>query len=171
MTDTIHVWEKLDLTFTAEGSYTNPYTDVEAWVDLKGPGFARRVYGFWNGGNEFVVRVTATAPGTWTWTAASSTDDAGFAGKTGSFKATVWSEQELAENPNRRGMIRTAADGRRLEYADGTPYFLIGDTWWSLPSYRFPHKDGDTPKGLGPKTQRSPITPDIGAIRASTASA
>ena len=58
--------------------------------------------------------------------------------------------RELAANPNRRGMIRATADGRGLEYADGTPFFLIGDTWWSVPSYRFPLELPDNPKALGP---------------------
>ena len=30
----------------------NPYTDVVCWIDLEGPGFARRVYGFWDGGAQ-----------------------------------------------------------------------------------------------------------------------
>ena len=42
---------------------TNPYADVTVWVDLEGPGFSKRVYGFWDGGREFTVRVLATARG------------------------------------------------------------------------------------------------------------
>ena len=133
-----HVWERIDLGFAAEGTYANPYTEVVVWVDLEGPGFQKRVYGFWNGGQDFVVRVLATAPGTWRWTSGSTPADPGLAGKSGSFEAVAWSEAELEANPNRRGMIRASADGRGLEYADGTPFFLIGDTWWSVPSYRFP---------------------------------
>ncbi len=144
----LHVWEKLDLSFSAERTYANPYTDVEVWVDLEGPGFSRRAYGFWNGGDSFVVRVTATAPGTWKWVSGSSSDDPGLTGKTGRFEAVAWRGTERDENPNRRGMIRTSANGRHLEYADGTPFFLIGDTWWSVPSYRFPlqgEKPSQTP--------------------------
>jgi len=62
-----HVWEKVELTLHATNQYTNPYTQVVAWVDLKGPGFDKRCYGFWDGSNVFRVRVLATAPGTWTW--------------------------------------------------------------------------------------------------------
>jgi hypothetical protein len=144
------VWSRIDLRFAATRSHANPYTEVEVWVDLEGPGFSRRVYGFWDGGDEFVVRVLATAPGTWRWTSGSTPHDPGLAGQTGSFEAEAWTAGELAANPNRRGMIRAGADGRGLEYADGTPYFLIGDTWWSVPSYRFPLADEDAPRPLGP---------------------
>ena len=42
----VHVWQKVELTFTSEPSFKNPYTDVHVWVDLRGPGFDKRVYGF-----------------------------------------------------------------------------------------------------------------------------
>jgi hypothetical protein len=146
-----HVWEKLELPFQAAGRYENPYVEVEVWVDLEGPGFSKRVHGFWNGGENFVVRVLATRAGTWKWTSGSAPHDAGLSGKSGSFEAVAWSEAELAANPNRRGMILASQDGRGLEYADGTPYFLIGDTWWSVPSYRFPLALPDKPQPLGPQ--------------------
>ncbi|MEO9229627.1 MAG: DUF5060 domain-containing protein [Devosia sp.] len=146
---TEHVWSKIDLHLDAEGHYNNAYVEVEVWVDLEGPDFNRRVFGFWDGDQDFVVRVLATAPGTWHWTSGSSPHDAGLAGKRGTFEAEAWSAADLATNPNRRGMIRSSADGRGLEYSDGTPYFLIGDTWWSVPSFRFPLVESD-PKPLAP---------------------
>jgi len=33
-------------------------------------------------------------------------------------------------NVCRRGNIRTTANGHAFEYADATPCFLLGDTWW-----------------------------------------
>jgi hypothetical protein len=145
-----HIWSRIDIPLQARGEYANPYTEVTVWVDLEGPGFRRRVYGFWDGGRDFIVRVMATAPGTWHWRSGSAPEDAGLSGQSGSFEATGWSAGELAANPNRRGMIRASADGRGLEYADGTPYFLLGDTWWSLPSFRFPLAERDEPRPVGP---------------------
>ena len=143
----VKVWAKLDLVFPSAGSFPNAYTDVLVWVDLEGPGFAKRVYGFWNGGTEFVVRVLATAPGEWRWTSGSAPADAGLSGKSGSFVAEDWSAEQLEQNSKRRGMIVATPDGRGLQYADGTPYFLLGDTWWSLPSFRFPLADGAASSG------------------------
>jgi hypothetical protein len=69
----VHVWEKQEITLTAQEKFDNAYRDVDVWVDLNGPGFARRVYGFWDGGSTFRVRVLATAPGEWTWVSGSNT--------------------------------------------------------------------------------------------------
>ncbi|UCF17779.1 MAG: DUF5060 domain-containing protein, partial [Phycisphaerales bacterium] len=54
-----HVWEKVEIVLRADKPYENPYTDVEVWVDLQGPGFDKRCYGFWDGGRAFRVRVLA----------------------------------------------------------------------------------------------------------------
>ena len=144
------IWDKHEIRLTANRPYHEPYRDVEVWVDLQGPGFSRRVYGFWDGGSEFVIRLTATAPGHWRWTSGSNQPDPGLVGLSGTFEAEPWSEAELDDNPNRRGMVLASADGRGLVRADGTPFFLLGDTWWSLPSFRFPLVPETGPKPVGP---------------------
>src|SRR4051812_22079736 len=80
----VHVWQKQELTFTSARSFENPYMDATVWVDLSGPGFSKRVYGFWDGGRTFKVRVLATAAGTWQWKSGSSPADAGLSEKSGS---------------------------------------------------------------------------------------
>ncbi len=149
--ETVHVWEKVEITLHSEKTYQNPYTDVTVWVDLRGPGFERRCYGFWDGGDTFRVRVMATAPGTWSWQSGSAPGDAGLDGVRGNFTARSWSDAELRENPCRRGMIRPTENGHAFEYADGTPFFLLGDTWWAVPTFRYRWYDDDQPRALGPK--------------------
>lgn len=141
----LHAWEKLEITLRAAKTYANPYTDTQVWVDLRGPGFARRCYGYWDGGDTFRVRVLATSPGTWTWTSGSSPEDSGLQGKNGEFTAVAWLEGERIENPNRRGFLRPTANGHALEYDDGTAFFYLADTWWSCSTWRYPWK-GQTPK-------------------------
>jgi hypothetical protein len=145
-----HVWEKVEITLTARNASKNPYTEMTVWLDLKGPGFDKRCYGFWDGGNTFRVRITASVPGTWTWKSGSQPADPGLSGISGSFTAIDWTEQQKAENPSRRGMIRPSANGHAFQYADGTPYLLIGDTWWATPTFRFRWRDDDTIRQLGP---------------------
>jgi len=145
-----HVWEKREVAFESRYTYANPYTDVIAWVDLNGPGFRKRVFGFWDGGGTFRVRFLATAPGTWTWVGGSSPPDPGISGVSGSFEAVPWAEAELAQNPLRRGMIRPTANGHALEHADGTPFLAIGDTWYATPSNRFRWYDDDRERPIGP---------------------
>ncbi|MHC4624463.1 MAG: apiosidase-like domain-containing protein [Planctomycetota bacterium] len=147
--DTRHVWQKVEITLNAEKSYDNPYKDVEVWLDLKGPDFNKRCYGFWDGDKTFRVRVTATAPGTWTWTSGSNQDDPGLKNKTGAFTATAWQQAQKWENPCRRGMIKASANGHAFEYADGTPFFLLGDTWWSAGTFRYPWHQDDSPRPIG----------------------
>ena len=126
----VHVWETQEITLQAARDYANPYVDVVCWIDLEGPGFSRRVHGFWDGGRTFRVRFVATTPGEWRWRSHSNQpDDAGLNGGTGALRAVAWSPAELGENINRRGFIRATANGHALEHADGTPFFLLGDTW------------------------------------------
>ena len=145
-----HVWEKIEITLTSRKTIENPYRDMTVWVDLKGPGFNKRCFGFWDGGKTFRIRITATAPGTWTWSSGSQPADRGLEGKNGSFTAIAWTDKEIAENNSRRGMISPSANGHAFQYADGTPFFLIGDTWWATPTFRYPWRDDDTIRPMGP---------------------
>jgi len=133
-------WETVEVSFTAQNSYANAYTDVEFWVQLSGPDFNEKVHGFWDGGQTFKARMLGTKAGTWTYTTHSIPADPGLDGESGSFTTEDWTEAEKLENSNRRGIIRVTANGHALEYADGTPFFLVGDTHWSAFSFRYPYK-------------------------------
>ncbi len=146
----VHVWEKQEVTLTSSRSYANPYTDMVVWVDLTGPDFSKRVYGFWDGGHTFRVRLVATEPGDWHWTSGSSPRDAGLDSRHGSFHAVAWSEAEKQENPLRRGFLRASKNGHALELADGTPFLLVGDTWWAAGTSRFRWYDDDRQRPIGP---------------------
>ena len=135
-----HTWEVQEIVLHAAKPHANAYKDVDAWVELKGPNFSKRVYGFWDGGNIWRVRMVATGPGKWTWTSNSNqTGDTGLSGKTGEFTAKDWTEGEKNENPTRRGFLRDTANRHSLQYADGTPFFLVGDTWLAALTWRLPY--------------------------------
>ena len=140
-----HVWEMVGITLNAAQQYDNPYTDVTCWVQLNGPDFSKRVYGFWDGDNIFRVRVAATAPGEWTWTSGSNQEnDTGLNNQSGKFTAIAWTETEKEANPVRHGFIRPTPNGHALQYADGTPFFMIGDTWLAAGTWRLPFRDAET---------------------------
>jgi len=135
----VHTWELQEIELRSSAKYANPYTEVECWVELKGPGFARRVYGFWDGGDVFRVRLVATAPGTWTWTSGSNQPaDTGLNRKSGTFTAREWTEAQKQANPNCHGFLRSTPNGHALQYADGAPFFLVGDTWLGAATWRLP---------------------------------
>lgn len=147
----VHVWEKQELTFTSSRSFPNPYTGVSVWVDLTGPNFKKRVYGFWDGERTFRVRLLATDAGVWKWQSGSEPKDDGLAGKSGSFTAAAWSEAEKNANPLRRGFLRPTPNHHALEQADGTPFFVIGDTWYAAGANRFKWYDDDKERPIGPE--------------------
>ncbi len=147
----VHPWEKQEITFEASRNYPNPYADVVCWIELAGPGFARRVYGYWDGGRIFKVRFVATAPGEWSWHSASNQpDDTGLNQGRGKLRAVAWTDAEKSENANRRGFVRASPNGHALRYADGTPFFLVGDTWLAASTWRLPWK------GLAPAADYTP---------------
>ena len=135
----IHVWEMVEITLEAEDSYENPYMDVDVWVQLKGPNFDKKVWGFWDGDSVYKVRMVAITPGEWTWRSGSNVNDSGLINKSGKFRAIPWTTEEITENPNRRGFIRTNPEAPHgYIYADGTPFFLMADTWWAAFTWRYP---------------------------------
>jgi hypothetical protein len=150
-----HTYEEVELSFECSIDYANPYLDVSVWVDLEGPGFSRRVHGFWAGDRRFCVRLLAPTPGTWRWTSGASVDDSGLTGRVGEIEVEAWTDAELAEVPTRRGILKPSQDGRAFEFADGTPFFLIGDTWWATPTFRFPWDLEDDGESVGEMTSGS----------------
>lgn len=134
----VRVWQKQEISLEAARDYANPYTDVDVWIQLKGPGFDKRVYGFWDGDRTFRVRIVLPTPGEWHWVSYSDPEDPGLAGKSGRFLAQPWTEEEKRANPVRRGFLRPTPNGHALQFADGTPFFLMGDTWWPAGTFRFP---------------------------------
>jgi hypothetical protein len=145
-----HIWEKVDITLYTNKSYENPYMEVDVWADLEGPGFRKRCYGFWDGDHTYRIRVLASAQGRWLWRTGSKKNDSGLNGKTGTFTAISWDEIQKKENPCRRGMIKTSANGHAFEYADGTPYLLLGDTWWATPTFRYRWYNDNQKRPIGP---------------------
>ena len=55
-----HVWEKQEITLKAQNSSPSPHLSVDVWVDLAGPGFNKRVCGFWDGETNAMIRMPKT---------------------------------------------------------------------------------------------------------------
>lgn len=147
----IHVWEMQEVALKAEKNYANFYTDVTCWLELNGPDFSKRIYGFWDGDNIYKVRFVATMPGKWRWRSGSNQpDDKGLNDEVGEFTAINWTEAEKRQNPNRRGFVSATPNGHALQYADGTPYFMVGDTWLAGSTWRLPYRNAVSPRDYEP---------------------
>jgi len=110
--------------------YRDPFNDVVLDVVFTAPdGSRRRVPAFWSGGNVWRVRYASDQTGVHTYrTECSDEQNAGLHGRTG--ELTVVPEQDDLPILLRRGGLRVGENRRRLEYADGTPFFWLADTWW-----------------------------------------
>ncbi len=127
-------WQEIEIEFTIERKPTNPYTDVEAWVDFTHEdGQTLRRPMFWDGGRTFRVRFASTrAAGTWNWTASDRDGDSGIQGRTGTLTA-VPTESRNSTVFAKHGFWSIPPGGRNLIHADGTARLLCADTPWALP--------------------------------------
>jgi len=133
-------------------------TQAHAWYDFPvaatfthSSGASVRVDGFYNGVNSsgqqlWVIRFAPTLPGTWSWSTSSA--DASLRAS-GSLQATAPTAAQIAENPNYRGHLRVQTSGERagryFVYADGTPFFWLGDTLWEMNVLRVGVGGGEYP--------------------------
>lgn len=126
-------WKEIDIAFTSEKEYINPYTDVEFWVEFTNDSGEKLIRpGFWDGGNSFKVRFASPdSSGIWQWTSFSSdTTNVGLHGKTGVLKAKPYTgSNELLKN----GLLRMSPGKRNVTHANGKTFLMIGDTPWGLP--------------------------------------
>ncbi|RUL88652.1 apiosidase-like domain-containing protein [Tautonia sociabilis] len=113
----------------ADRDYDNPFWDVDATVTFASPSGKRTtVDAFWDGGRTWRVRFSPDEAGSWSWRSASSVGDVGLEGKTGAFECLPdEGDNELL----RRGPLRLADDRRSIAFADGSPFFWLGDTAWN----------------------------------------
>jgi hypothetical protein len=126
-------WSEIELVFTAEKAYENPYTDVEFRVEFSGPQGQIMVRpGFWYDGNIWKVRfANPMDKDKWTWKSyASTSDDQGLNGKSGS----IISQPYSGSNPLvKKGLLRMSSGKRNVVHANGEPFMMIADTPWALP--------------------------------------
>ena len=118
--------------FTQTGTYQNPYVAVTATATFVEPGgHIRSIPLFWDGGTTWKVRFSPDVTGRWSWSVTST--DPGLAAARGSF--------ECVSSSNHGGVMAMRNYPYHLQYQDGTPYWLLGDTQWE------PFAD-DPPQGL-----------------------
>lgn len=129
-------WRAVEVVLTSSTSYSDPFQDVDVTVTFRGPD--RRVVtrpAFWDGGRTWKVRFAPPEPGTWKMnTTATDVTNKGLNGVT----ATVRSERYTGGlEIYKHGFLKVSANARYLVYADGTPFFYLGDTHWILAHERF----------------------------------
>lgn len=128
-------WRAAEISFQSTTDYPHPL-EIEFGVTFKSPsGKTLAVPGFWDGGKTWRVRFAPPERGTWEYASTcSNASDRGLHGRHGTLEA------KLYKGPleiYRRGFIKTVPGTRYFMYADGTPFFYLGDTHWSMPREPF----------------------------------
>ena len=127
--------------FTSSKTYADPFNEIELDVIFTGPGNkVYRVPAFWAGGNEWRVRFAPPEAGDYSFSAAcTDASNIGLNGPAGTLTVQPYAGDNALL---KRGFPQVAPDKRHFQYADGTPFFWLGDTWWMGLCKRLSWPDG-----------------------------
>ena len=130
----VEVWERTDIILKSEKSYKNPYLDVDIDATFTHEdGTEIKLYGFWNGGDEWRVRFSPTKKGVWTYVI-TCTD--GTNASLHNVKGSLLAVRNTGNTElSKHGFIKVSDNGRYFVYDDGTPFYWLGDTNWQAPNY------------------------------------
>ncbi len=116
-------------TFESNKTYSDPFNEVDVDVVFTRSGESWRVPTFWRGGNKWTVRFAPPVPGEYTYhlesTDRSNPDLNGHPAQV-KIAAYAGSSALLSHGPP-----RVQAGKRYFEHSDGTPFYWLGDTWWT----------------------------------------
>lgn len=123
-------WRATDIKIRTDKEYGNPFEDVDVFGVFLGPdGQKLKILGFWDGDGTWVVRFAPTAVGTWPYRIESSDmANPDFSGE-GSVECVPYAGKL---GMYRHGFLKVSEDRDYLTYADGTPFFWLGDTHWTF---------------------------------------
>ncbi len=139
-------WRVAELTFQSATDYSTTGAatvemDVAFTHTATGTVISRPA--FWDGNNIFKVRFAPTLEGEWTWKSECNAD-AALTDKHGTLSCVPYSGNL---DIYRHGFLKTEPGVKHLMYADGTPFFYLGDTHWGMYTEEYdepgPHA-GDT---------------------------
>jgi Protein of unknown function (DUF4038)/Domain of unknown function (DUF5060) len=116
-------------TIESHKTYADPFNDVDVDVIFSREGESWRVPTFWRGGQRWTVRFAPPVPGTYQYHL-ESTDRSNpdLNGQEGQVTIAPYTG---SNSLLKHGMLRVSANHRYLEQADGTPFYWLGDTWWT----------------------------------------
>ena len=127
--DSAETWVSEELVLISDKEYEDPFNDVDVDLILTNGKVTYKVPGFWDGGNVWRVRFACTEEGEWTYTTVcTDTENTGLHNKTNTFNCEKYSgDLDIYKH----GFVTTKPDTKYFVYADGTPFFYLGDTHWS----------------------------------------
>src|ERR1035441_42790 len=132
----VHQWQAVEIELISSVTYADSFQDVDVTATFTTPDgrtITRPV--FWDGGLTWKVRFAPPQTGLWTMTT-SATDarNSGLNHVTRTVRCDPYSGNLAIY---KHGFLKVSKNGRYLTYADGTPFFYLGDTHWILSHERF----------------------------------
>ncbi|MDO4168206.1 MAG: DUF4038 domain-containing protein [Eubacteriales bacterium] len=123
-------WRTVDIEIFSKKEYASPFEDVDVFGVFEGPdGTIRKQLAYWDGDGRWVIRFAPTAAGMWKYTIESTDEEnCDFTGS--GIVECVPYDGKLAMY--KHGFLKVSEDRDYLEYADGTPFFWLGDTHWTF---------------------------------------
>ena len=122
------VWSPVEIILWSSKDYHNPYVDttIDA-VFTHSDGTKITLPGFWMEGNTWAVRFSPTKVGEWSYTVTCADES-----NQGLFKSGTIVARESTKDTDvtKHGFVTTQKDTHYYTYADGTPFFWLGDTNW-----------------------------------------
>ncbi len=125
-----------ELEFIAKQDFDDPWRQLQVDFEFIDPdGTERIVPAFWAGGRSWRVRYSSPLEGTHRYSASVRGErECGLEDVSGEVSVVGYD----GVNPLfLHGPPRVGPNRRHLSYADGTPFFWLGDTWWSAMTSRF----------------------------------
>jgi len=126
----------VEFTVQSQKAYPDPFNDVEVDFIFTKDGKSWRVPAFWRGGQHWTVRFAPPIPGEYSYHLESSdSNNPDLNGHEDHVMIAAYSgNNELFKH----GMLRVSENKRYFEHSDGTPFYWLGDTWWTGLSDRLP---------------------------------
>lgn len=128
-------WIAVDISFTANVDVKNIITtELDVTFKNRSTGTTIKMPGFWDGGRDWKVRFAPTECGVWDYETTTIGEDIGISGLDGTVASNAY-KGDLAIY--KHGFVQTKKNTKYFVYADGTPFFYLGDTHWSMASEEF----------------------------------
>lgn len=123
-------WLMNEITLISEKTYSDPFNEADVDMLLYGNGRLYKIPGFWDGGNVWKIRFVCPTAGDWYFvTECTDEGNTSLHGKTGKITCSEY----LGELDIYKHGFVTVKEGKKyFTYDDGTPFFYLGDTHWSL---------------------------------------
>ena len=109
-------------------------TELDVVFTNRTSGTEMVVPGFWDGNKSWKVRFAPTEYGIWDFVTKTTGEDIGINGIKGTLASNAY-KGDLAIY--KHGFVKTEENLRYFVYNDGTPFFYLGDTHWTMPKEEF----------------------------------